>query len=666
MIGEAALQELALFLRQLGGGPGADPANAVPRYVIPAVFWVALALAANRQYRRRGDARDLLMGVAAAAGLFREAFLLTVEYGSHRGLFEFSRVVIFYPPVEHALELATLVVAGYAFLAAFRGRSRLLSGLLWAGLACAAALYLATSISWAVFVDMAEHLPGASRLEFAQHWGDLAFRSAGVGILSGVVLGLLTVRGAGLAPRIAALAFGGFLLDYALMLVNIGTGLRHGWLLAPVRHTLHMWAVPTLLGVYWLELGEAVRRGEERLALVLEGSSDGFWDWDLVTRGLVVGERGAALLGRQGGALTSHVRAWRELVHAEDLPPLEALVGRVFAGQEALIHREVRMRHADGTWRWIEVRGKVVVRLADGRPSRAAGTIRDVTAARGAAEERRELEVRIQQAQKLKSLGLLAGGVAHDFNNLLTVVRGNLDEALRALPDGEPREQVGQARAGSQRAVELTAQLLAYAGRGETPVQPLHLSRLAAEMAMLVRSSLPRRCRLVFDLPEDLPWVEANATQLRQVVMNLLLNAAQAMGEREGAITLRTSLGEFDHQALARSPVGEGLPEGRYLALEVCDEGAGMTAETRARIFDPFFTTKADGRGLGLSVVLGVLQAHRGALTVDSEPGVGTTFRMLLPARPDLGLEVPPPGGADGPAPPGEPGEPRLRLVESK
>ncbi len=662
---DAALQELALFLRQIGAGPGADPSSAVPRFVIPAVFWTALALVANRQFRKAGDRRDLLMGLAATAGLARELFLLTVEYGSARGLFPFTAVVLWYPPLEHALELGAQVVAGYAFLAAFRGRGRLLTGLLMAGLAVTALLYLTTAVSWAVFVEDQLHAPTGARLEFALHWGDLAFRAAGVAILGGVVAGLATVRGAGAPPRIAAVAFLGFLLDHALMLVDIGTGLRHAWLLAPVRHNLHLWAVPGLLGVYWLELGEAVRRGEERLALVLEGSSDGFWDWDLATRELVVGERGAALLGRRTGDLPPRARAWRAVVHPDDLPALAEALRRVFAGEEPALHREVRMRHADGTWRWLELRGKVVARRPDGLPARAAGTLRDVTGRHRAEQERRELEVRVQQAQKLKSLGLLAGGVAHDFSNLLTVVRGNLDEALRELPDGEPREAVGQARAASQRAVELTAQLLAYAGRGETPVQPLHLSRLAAEMAMLVRSSLPRRCHLVFDCPEDLPLVEANATQLRQVVMNLLLNAAQAMGEREGAITVRTSLGVYDRAALARSPVGEGLPEGRYLALEVADQGQGMTPETRARVFDPFFTTKADGRGLGLSVVLGVVQAHRGALTVESEPGVGTTFRILLPALTAAAAPPPPPGEAEGPAP--EAGaSPRLRLVESK
>jgi two-component system cell cycle sensor histidine kinase/response regulator CckA len=244
----------------------------------------------------------------------------------------------------------------------------------------------------------------------------------------------------------------------------------------------------------------------------------------------------------------------------------------------------------------------------------------------------RQGEARLQQAQKLESLGLLASGVAHDFNNLLTIVRGNLDFALRDLPGGETFDTLTQARNGATRAVELTAQLLAYAGQGAVVVAPVDLSRLAVETALLVRSSLPHGTYLRLACPEELPRVRADATQVRQLLMNLLLNAGQAMGGRSGEIAVRTAAVACDRAELERSPIGKGLAEGRYVSLEVVDQGVGMSPETKARIFDPFFTTRSGGRGLGLAVVMGVVKGHRGALTVESSPGAGTTFRVLLPA----------------------------------
>jgi PAS domain S-box-containing protein len=623
------LDELAVFLRQLGGGPGADPANAVPRFVIPTIFWCALGFAAWRRWRSDRSQRDGLLAIAASLGALRELFMLTVEYGSYRGLFDFGRILPFYPPFEHALELTVQVLAGYAFVASYRGKEAAVRAYLWTGLGAIVLLYLATAPSWAAFARAAAAQAGP-RPEFAQHPGDLAFRIVAVGLLAPVVVALLLTRGAGRAPALAAVAFLGFLLDHALMVVNIATGLRHAGFLSPLRHNLHMWAVPAMLGIYWRELVEALRSSERQLSLVLEGSSEGFWDWNLATRQLTVSPRGMGLLGREGVEMLPRARAWRPFVHPDDLPAVDR-AGIGLRDGRSTARLQIRMVGAAGAWRWIELSGKVVERSRSGRPLRAAGTLRDVTAERNAEAQRRELEVQVLRGQKMESLGMLAGGVAHDFSNLLAVVRSNLDFALEQLPPGATADAVQDAQTGAKRALELTAQLLAYAGRGETHAELVRVDRLAAETVRLMKSSIPAGCLLDLDAPDDLPAVFADATQLRQVLMNLLLNAGQAMKGRSGVLAVRAGVQEHGGGLVPDAATPDPLPAQRYVWVEVEDRGKGMDEATRARIFDPFFTTRPDGRGLGLPVVLGIVRGHGGAVSVRSAPGQGTTVRVLIP-----------------------------------
>jgi signal transduction histidine kinase len=626
------LEELAVFLRQLGGGPGADPANAVPRFVLPTIFWCALAFVAWRRWRSERTERDGLLALAAAAGALRELAMLLAEYGSHRGLVDFGAILPYYPPLEHALELAVEVLAGYAFVASYRGKGAVVRAYLWIGMAAVALLYVATAPAWAAWARAAAPLVGP-RPEFAQHPADLAFRLAALALIAPVIGALLLTRGAGRAPVLAAAAFLGFFLDHALMVANIATGLRHAGILSPIRHNLHMWAVPALLAIYWRELVEALRHSGRQLALVLEGSSEGFWDWNLATRQLTVSPRGMALLGQEGVAIAPRARAWRPFAHPDDLPAVDRAASGLRDGHSTA-RLQIRMVGRDGVWRWIELSGKVVERSRSGRPLRAAGTLRDVSAERRAEAARRELEEQAVRGQKLESLGMLAGGVAHDFSNLLAVVRSNLDFALEQLPPGGTADAVQDAQTGAKRALELTAQLLAYAGRGETHAERVRLDRLAAETVRLMKSSIPPGCLLDLEAPEDLPEVVADATQVRQVLMNLLLNAGQAMKGRSGALAVRA--GVLDHAGGpipdAASP--EPLPAQRYAWIEVADRGKGMDDATRARIFDPFFTTRPDGRGLGLSVVLGIVRGHGGAVCVRSTVGEGTTVRVHLPVAP--------------------------------
>ena len=291
---------------------------------------------------------------------------------------------------------------------------------------------------------------------------------------------------------------------------------------------------------------------------------------------------------------------------------------------DSVPRRLLRFRTKTGREVWVSV-AVATIRYAE-RFGGAVSVFSDVTQARN-------LEAKIQQAQKLESLAVLAGGVAHDFNNLLVGILGNAGLALEEMPPEAPaREQIADIHASAIRAAELTKQLLAYAGKGRFVIGRIDVNRLIEEMTHLVSAVVPKNVLVRYNLTPELPAIEGDATQLRQLVMNLATNAADAIGKGSGVLTVTTSVVDADRAYLADTYLDEGLPAGSYVSIELADTGVGMSAETCARIFDPFFTTKFTGRGLGLPAVLGILRAHRGAIKVQSEPGRGSTFRVLLPA----------------------------------
>ncbi|PTY05164.1 hypothetical protein DB347_16980 [Opitutaceae bacterium EW11] len=259
---------------------------------------------------------------------------------------------------------------------------------------------------------------------------------------------------------------------------------------------------------------------------------------------------------------------------------------------------------------------------------------RDLTPRRAAEQEKARMQQQLQETQKLESLGVLAGGIAHDFNNLLTGVLGNASLARDRLPsESDLHGPLRQIERAATRAAELCQQMLAYAGKGRFVVEPVNLSLLVEDTAKLLDLSVARRAKLELQLDPTVPPVLADATQLRQIVMNLVLNAAEAINQPNGLITVSTGPMQVDAPFLAEARVTAELPEGPGVYLEVKDTGAGMTRETLERIFEPFFTTKFTGRGLGLAAVVGIVRSHHGALCVRSEPGHGTTFRLVLAAH---------------------------------
>ncbi len=261
-------------------------------------------------------------------------------------------------------------------------------------------------------------------------------------------------------------------------------------------------------------------------------------------------------------------------------------------------------------------------------------TSHDITERKRAEEEKLNLERQVQQAQKMESLGVLAGGIAHDFNNLLMGVLGNADLALLNMPPESPgRDNINNIQIAAKRAAELAMQMLAYSGKGQFVIKRMALQVLVEEMVHLLETSISKKVVIRYDFAKNVPPVEADATQMRQIIMNLVINASEAISDRSGVISIRTGSMVCDRVYLDKTYCDNELPEGIYSYFEITDTGSGIDEETLGKMFDPFFTTKFTGRGLGLAAVLGIVRGHKGAIEVYSEPGKGTTFKLLFPAK---------------------------------
>jgi two-component system, cell cycle sensor histidine kinase and response regulator CckA len=332
------------------------------------------------------------------------------------------------------------------------------------------------------------------------------------------------------------------------------------------------------------------------------------------------------------------VSGWSLLVHPEDRQSmLDYLLNEVL-GKKQPFDREYRIvRPSDQCVRWVHGLGKFEYD-SRGKPVKMNGTIQDITEYKQVEEERRKLERQVQQAQKLESLGVLAGGIAHDFNNLLTVVLGHAELALNEISPMSPaRRCLTEIMTAAQRAADLSLQMLAYAGKAAFTVERVGLRELVEEMEHLLKTAISKKAILNLSLERGLPPIEADPSQIRQIVMNLITNASEAIGDRSGVITVSVGATRCDAEYLQRAELHDDLAPGRYVHLEVTDTGSGMDAETQSRIFEPFFSTKFTGRGLGLAAVLGIVRSHKGTIKVYSEPGKGTTFKVLFPAFTEAG-----------------------------
>jgi PAS domain S-box-containing protein len=374
-----------------------------------------------------------------------------------------------------------------------------------------------------------------------------------------------------------------------------------------------------------------LRESREYLATVFDSINDALFIHDAQTFRVVdVNRRMLEMYGYDTRA--EALEAFNRMSGGE--PPFsmdDAVRWMTLAREEGPQIFEWRSFHRDGHPFWVEIAiRRVRFRTAD----RLLVVAREISDRKKAEEDRREMERRTLEAQKLESLGLLAGGIAHDFNNLLAAIMGNLDLALLALPADSPaRDDLVAAGVSTKQAAELVQQMLAFSGQSRFTIEPLDVGAMLHRVLQMARTTLPAHAQIQLRIPAALPAIEADETQVRQVVMNLIANAAEALENRPGTIDL--AAGTYAANQVPAAPLWPHAPlaAAQYVYVEVSDPGTGIPADQLGKIFEPFFSTKFTGRGLGLPAVLGIVRGHKGAIQVHSVPGQGSTFRVLFPAK---------------------------------
>jgi len=375
-----------------------------------------------------------------------------------------------------------------------------------------------------------------------------------------------------------------------------------------------------------LRCNEARLRESQRVAHI------GHYELDLTTGLWTCSEELDAIFGIDD-SYQRDVQGWLQVVHPEQRDEMSAYFARHVVGEGQPFNKEYRIERVnDRSVRWVHGLGHL--EFGDsGQLLKMFGTIQDITERKQGETERRKLEAQMQHTQKLESLGVLAGGIAHDFNNILMSILGHAELAMMRLNAASPaRDNLLSIEQAAQRAADLSRQMLAYSGKGRFVVEAIDLGDLVSEMTHMLEVSISKKALLRFNRVPDLPAVEVDATQIRQVLMNLVINASEAIGDKSGVIAITTGAMQCDHGYLSDVWLAEQLADGLYVYVEVADTGCGMDRDTLSRIFDPFFTTKFTGRGLGMAAVLGIVRGHKGAIKIYSEPGKGTTFKILLPA----------------------------------
>jgi two-component system cell cycle sensor histidine kinase/response regulator CckA len=386
----------------------------------------------------------------------------------------------------------------------------------------------------------------------------------------------------------------------------------------------------------------ALRESEERFRRVFEEGPLGVALVGKDYRFLKVNSALCQMVGYTEAELTQ--MSLVDITHPEDVEMDTELAGQLFRCEIPNYRLQERYVKKNGDSIWINLTASII-RDPEGRPWYGLAMIEDITEAKRAQEE-------AIARQKLEGLGVLAGGIAHDFNNLLGSIRATSELVLSELPGGSPVcDEVQSIMNVADRAAEIVRQMLAYAGHESSVFEPLNLAELVNEMLQLLKVSISKTAHLTVDLPPNLPAVRANAAEIRQVVMNLLTNASEALGEREGVISVTVAQVRSGPEQFTDST--RKVLQNNHLRLTVSDTGSGMTEEIQARIFDPFFTTKFAGHGLGLAAVQGIIHRHGGTIKVVSAPGQGSRFEILLPCmsqpvRDTRDLPVPVAPGAIG------------------
>lgn len=332
------------------------------------------------------------------------------------------------------------------------------------------------------------------------------------------------------------------------------------------------------------------------------------------------------------------IGGWLQLVSPEDQEMMQEHFAVDVLTSHKPFNKEYRVKQANSAKiLWVHGLGQLELDT-EGNPTKLIGVIQDITERKQADLAKMEFEKQILQTQKLESLGVLAGGIAHDFNNILMGILGYADLALSSLESMSPaREYVKGINESSHKAAELIKQMLAYSGKGKFSLEPIGLNQLIQDMTNMLNISIAKNVVLKFRPSKDPIYLEGDPSQIGQIIMNLVINASDAIGKKSGVVAVSTGSMYCDREYIDLTGFNsqiswkEELAEGMYIFVEVSDTGEGMSRDTIARIFEPFFTTKFTGRGLGLSAVLGIVRGHHGMVKIYSEPMRGTTFKVLFP-----------------------------------
>ena len=407
---------------------------------------------------------------------------------------------------------------------------------------------------------------------------------------------------------------------------------------------------------------KTLREERARLAGILTGTHAGTWEWNVQTGSLVVNARWAEIMGYALAEISPvSIETWRKFTHPDDLKASDQLLERHFRGELDSYELELRMRHKDGSWVWILDRGRVTSLTKAGQPLLMMGTHQDITARKQAEGEKARLEADLQQAQKMESVGRLAGGVAHDFNNILTVILGHAELALEQVDPSQPvGHDLVEIRAAARRSADLTRQLLAFARKQTVAPKVLDLNQTIGGMLHMLKRLIGEGVDLSWRTQEGLWPVKVDPSQIDQILVNLCANARDSIAGI-GKIVIVAENVAFDEAACARRA---GFLPGEFVRLSVEDNGSGMDRETLGHIFEPFFTTKGlgEGTGLGLPTIYGIVKQNEGFIHVRSEPGAGTTFSIHLPRHAGEAEPVP----VEVSARPGEGGHETILLVEDE
>lgn len=374
---------------------------------------------------------------------------------------------------------------------------------------------------------------------------------------------------------------------------------------------------------------DALDESETRLRLALEGTTDGIWDWSPITGDGYFSPRWYAIMGYESGEFQISMELWRTLIHPEDIDRVKNTFDSAIRSPEPF-EMEFRMKAKDGRWIWVLTRGKVVAVASDGRPMRVAGSLTDISRRKQAEAEKAELEARFLQAQKMESIGRLAGGVAHDFNNMLTVILGRAELAMMKTDTSDPRyKDFNEILSVGRRSAALTRQLLGFARKQTIEPRVLDFNQTIEDMLGLLRRLIGDGIELSWNPSPDLWPVLMDPSQIDQILTNLLVNARDAITD-VGRVTIETCNTSLDQEY---SNAHKGFRPGRFATLTVSDNGRGMDKETLDNIFEPFFTTKELGRGtgLGLATVYGIVKQNGGFINAYSEPGKGAAFKIYIP-----------------------------------